>query len=260
MPAGWAIRRVVLADAIRAVDLAAGDGDRALAEMAAAGVADPRGGGPMIRRTLATALGGLAAAVLADRWLGGLSVDDEGRPIRVPIRSRIEIDAPIAEVWARLADVERQPDWMTDLKAVRVTTPGPIGVGTRAEGQIRILGIPVADPVEIVEFAPPHRFAIRHRRPVQRERPDHARHARRRSPDPGRVGRDARPAGPAEPRLADPGPDPRAGSSRPTSSGSRRWSRPTEPKRVAPPEPGPTETGRRRGRAGPNGHGTQAAG
>ena len=117
----------------------------------------------MIRRTLATAVGGLVAAVLADRWLGGLSVDDAGLPVRVPIRSRIEIDAPIADVWARVADMERQPDWMTDLKAVRVSTPGPTWVGTRAEGQIRIFGVTVADPVEIVEFSPPHRFAIRHR-------------------------------------------------------------------------------------------------
>jgi uncharacterized membrane protein len=116
----------------------------------------------MIRRTLATALGGLAAAVLADRWLGGLSLDEEGQPIRVPIRSRIEIDAPIDDVWDRLVDIERQPDWMTDLKAVRVTTPGPIGVGTRADGAIRILGIPITDPIEIVEFEPPHRFALRH--------------------------------------------------------------------------------------------------
>ena len=116
----------------------------------------------MIRRTVATALGGLAAAVLADRWLGGLSLDEEGRPIRVPIRSRVEIDAPIGDVWARIADVERQPEWMTDLKAVRLVTAGPIGVGTRAEGTVRILGIPIDDPVEIVEFQPPHRFAIRH--------------------------------------------------------------------------------------------------
>ncbi len=116
----------------------------------------------MIRRTVATALGGLAAAVLADRWLGGVSLDEEGHPVRVPIRSRVEIDAPIADVWARIADVERQPEWMTDLKAVRLVTPGPIGVGTRAEGTVRILGIPIDDPVEIVEFQPPHRYAIRH--------------------------------------------------------------------------------------------------
>jgi uncharacterized membrane protein len=116
----------------------------------------------MIRRTLATALGGLAAAVLADRWLGGLSSDDEGTPIRVPIRSRIEIDAPIGAVWDRLVDIEHQPEWMTDLTAVRVTTPGPTGVGTRADGDIRILGVRISDPVEVVEFSPPHRFAIRH--------------------------------------------------------------------------------------------------
>jgi uncharacterized membrane protein len=116
----------------------------------------------MIRRTLATALGGLAAALLTDRWLGGLSVDAEGRPIRPPIRSRIEIDAPIAEVWERLADIERQPEWMTEMKSVRLTTTGPTGVGTRGEAEVRILGITVHDPVEVVEFAPPHRFAIRH--------------------------------------------------------------------------------------------------
>lgn len=116
----------------------------------------------MIRRTLATALGGLSAALLIDHWLGGLSVDAEGRPIRPPIRSRIEIDAPIGEVWERLADIERQPDWMADMKSVRLTTTGPVGLGTRGEARIRVLGIAVHDPVEIVEFAPPHRFAVRH--------------------------------------------------------------------------------------------------
>ena len=116
----------------------------------------------MIRRLVVTAVGGLAGAFVVDRWLGGMTVDDEGRPIRVPIRSRIEIDAPIGAVWERLADIETQPEWMTEMRSVRVVTPGPVGVGTRAEADIRILGITVSDPIEIVEFSPPHRFAIRH--------------------------------------------------------------------------------------------------
>jgi uncharacterized membrane protein len=116
----------------------------------------------MIRRYVVGAFGGLAGAFLLDRWLGGLSVDEEGRPIRVPIRSRIEIDAPIQRVWDVLAAVERQPEWMTEMKAVRVLTPGPVGVGTRAEADVRIMGITVSDPVEVAEFSPPHRFAIRH--------------------------------------------------------------------------------------------------
>jgi uncharacterized membrane protein len=116
----------------------------------------------MIRRLVVTAVGGLAGAFVLDRWLAGLSVDGDGRPIRVPIRSRVEIDAPIAAVWARLADIATQPEWMTEMRAVRVITPGPVGVGTRAEAEVRILGITVRDPIEIVEFSPPHRFAIRH--------------------------------------------------------------------------------------------------
>jgi carbon monoxide dehydrogenase subunit G len=116
----------------------------------------------MIRRIVAAAVGGLAGAFFLDRWLGGLSVDGDGRPIRVPIRTRIEIDAPIAAVWARLADIETQPDWMTEMKRVRLTSDGPVGVGTRGEADVRILGFQVSDPVEVVEFSAPHRFAIRH--------------------------------------------------------------------------------------------------
>ncbi len=116
----------------------------------------------MIRRLAATAIGGLAGAFLIDRWLGGLSVDEEGRPVRMPIRSRVEVDAPIQRVWEIVADVERQPEWMTEMKAVRLLTPGPVGIGSRCEADVRILGITVSDPVEVVEFLPPHRYAIRH--------------------------------------------------------------------------------------------------
>ena len=116
----------------------------------------------MIRRLVASTVGGLIGALVVDRWLGGISVDGDGRPIRAPIRSRIEIDAPIAAVWDRLADIGAQPEWMTEMRSVRLTTPGPIDVGTRGVAAVRILGITVSDPVEVVEFSPPHRFAIRH--------------------------------------------------------------------------------------------------
>jgi uncharacterized membrane protein len=116
----------------------------------------------MIRRLLVATVGGLAGAVVLDRWLSGPSVDEDGRPLRAPIRTRVEIDAPIETAWARVADIASQPEWMTEMTAVRLITPGPVGVGTRAEADVRILGITVRDPVEIVELSPPHRFAIRH--------------------------------------------------------------------------------------------------
>jgi len=48
------------------------------------------------------------------------------------------------------------------MKAVRVLTPGTIGVGTRAEADVRIFGMSVVDPISITAFDPPRRFAIRH--------------------------------------------------------------------------------------------------
>lgn len=100
----------------------------------------------------------VSGAWLADRWLGDRRA---GAPPE-PIRTFVVVDAPIEATWSVLADVERQPEWMHDLKAVRLLTEGPARVGTRAIGTVRILGITVEDPVEIVEFEPPHRFAIRH--------------------------------------------------------------------------------------------------
>ncbi len=74
----------------------------------------------------------------------------------------VVIDAPIERVWSVLADIEGQPRWMHDMKAVRILTDGPIGVGTIAEADVRIMGISVSDPVTITEFQPPTRFALSH--------------------------------------------------------------------------------------------------
>jgi Polyketide cyclase / dehydrase and lipid transport len=103
------------------------------------------------------AIAGVAAYVI-DRVLAAR----RGERPPAPIQSMVVIEAPIERVWGELADVEGQPRWMTEMKAVRILTPGPIGVGTRGEADVRIAGIGVSDPVEIVEFSPPRRFAIRH--------------------------------------------------------------------------------------------------
>jgi uncharacterized membrane protein len=98
------------------------------------------------------------AAWIADRWLRDRSMD--AAPI--PIRTSVEIAAPIDRVWAILADIGRQPEWMHDLRSVRLTTPPPVGAGTRAVGRVQVFGLGVEDPVEITAFDAPHHFAIRH--------------------------------------------------------------------------------------------------
>ena len=74
----------------------------------------------------------------------------------------VVVDAPPDETWAVVADIPLQPEWMHEMKEVRLTTTGPVGVGTRGEATVRIAGISVTDPVEVTAFEPPTRFAIRH--------------------------------------------------------------------------------------------------
>lgn len=112
----------------------------------------------MIRSLLRLGLMGLLFGWLADQWLRRRA-DGASPP---PFFSLVVIDAPIERVWRELTDIEGQPRWMREMKSVRLTTPGPVGVGTRGEATVRIFGLSTTDPVEITEFEPPHRFAIRH--------------------------------------------------------------------------------------------------
>ena len=113
----------------------------------------------MTARLVALALLVVPAAALAlDRWLGARR--GQNPPLAMDMLA--VVDAPIADTWAVVADIPRQPEWMHDMKRVTIETPGPVRPGTRAEATVRILGIAVSDPVEIAALEPPHRFAIRH--------------------------------------------------------------------------------------------------
>jgi hypothetical protein len=115
------------------------------------------GAGRIARAGAVAAVGAGVAGVIADRALAAT-----GRsPIR-PIDISVEIAAPLDEVWAVASDIPRQPEWMREMKSVRIVTPGPVREGTEAEATVRIFGIAVVDPVVVSEWAPPHRFGIRH--------------------------------------------------------------------------------------------------
>jgi uncharacterized membrane protein len=115
-------------------------------------------GDAVIRGMVRLAVVGAGIGYALDRILAEQSKGGEPEPIR----SMIVVDAPIEQVWEVLADVERQADWMAEMKAIRILTPGPVGVGMVAEADVRIFGITVTDPVTITEFDPPRRYAISH--------------------------------------------------------------------------------------------------
>ena len=114
--------------------------------------------GRLLRALIRLAPFAVSAARLADRWLR----DRAAGALPDPIRTFVVVEAPIERVWAILSDIERQPEWMHDLKSVRLTTPQPVGVGTRGVGRVQVFGISVEDPVEITAFEAPTHFAIRH--------------------------------------------------------------------------------------------------
>lgn len=115
----------------------------------------------LLRRAAALlAVAGIVAAKAA-MWDRLLAARRGGRPPE-PLRMLVVVDAPIERTWRVLADIPLQPAWMHEMKEVRITTPGPTGVGTRGEATVRIFGIAVTDPVEVTAFEPPTRFAIRH--------------------------------------------------------------------------------------------------
>jgi uncharacterized membrane protein len=91
-----------------------------------------------------------------------------GRAVRsgslAPPRMHMEIliNAPLPHVWEYASDVQRQPEWMHEMKRVEMITPGPIKAGARGRATVRIFGISTTDDVVITRLEPPHCFGIRH--------------------------------------------------------------------------------------------------
>jgi hypothetical protein len=74
----------------------------------------------------------------------------------------IEIAQPLDAVWAYASNIERQPEWMHEMKRVEMLTPPPVAPGSRGRATVRVFGISTTDEVVITRFEPPHTFAIRH--------------------------------------------------------------------------------------------------
>ncbi|MFZ9828254.1 MAG: SRPBCC family protein, partial [Candidatus Limnocylindrus sp.] len=92
-------------------------------------------------------LSGFAGAVLLELLLR--------RAVRVGslaaprMHMQIVIGAPLPRVWEYASDVQRQPEWMHEMKRVEMLTPGPVRVGSRGRATVRIFGISTTDDVVI---------------------------------------------------------------------------------------------------------------
>jgi hypothetical protein len=113
-----------------------------------------------LRTIVGLAVAAFGGAFAIDRWIGGLIA--RGEAIDPVMKMAITIRAPIDEVWDVVSDLERQPLWMEEMKSIRLRSPGPLGVGTRGEADVRIFMVGVVDAVEVDVHDPPTHLGIRH--------------------------------------------------------------------------------------------------
>jgi Polyketide cyclase / dehydrase and lipid transport len=74
----------------------------------------------------------------------------------------ITIDRPVADVYRVLTTPELTPSWSANAIEEHVTTPGPVGVGSRRRATVRRFGGGTTEnEIEITELEPERRVAVR---------------------------------------------------------------------------------------------------
>jgi uncharacterized protein YndB with AHSA1/START domain len=77
------------------------------------------------------------------------------------ITASVEIARRPEDVFAYLDDLERHPEWQETLVSVKLETPGPTTVGTRARETRKVGPREQTSTYEITEHEPPRMFAFR---------------------------------------------------------------------------------------------------
>jgi len=70
----------------------------------------------------------------------------------IKVENSITIDRPVDEVFTFLANLENAPKWQSGLTDSRKLSSGPLGVGSRFEETIRIIGRPIKTICEITAY------------------------------------------------------------------------------------------------------------
>lgn len=73
------------------------------------------------------------------------------------IEVSVVIDRPAEEVWAYAMDFEKRPLWRSGLLEDKVTSEGPIGVGTTHHAVGQMIGRRMEFDAVITEYEPPHK-------------------------------------------------------------------------------------------------------
>jgi uncharacterized protein YndB with AHSA1/START domain len=71
-----------------------------------------------------------------------------------------EVKRPAQEVFAYLADVTKQTEWVHGVTECHLSSAGPIGAGSIAEQSMTFMGKKHVVPMQIVEYVPGQRISF----------------------------------------------------------------------------------------------------
>ena len=79
----------------------------------------------------------------------------------VKVEASVDIDRPIEEVFAYVADPTKAPEWSSIALECTPEGGGPIGVGSRIRTVGKFLGRRLESTLEVTEYDPPRKLAMR---------------------------------------------------------------------------------------------------
>jgi carbon monoxide dehydrogenase subunit G len=76
------------------------------------------------------------------------------------VERRATIPGAPEEVFAYLSDLENLPAWQTGVVEARLTSTGPIGIGSTAHVVRELMGQRIEAPLTVTEYEPPRRMVV----------------------------------------------------------------------------------------------------
>lgn len=81
--------------------------------------------------------------------------------MQIEMTTELDIDRPAAELWAVLADYDRDPQWRAGVPAMRAEPRGLVEPGTRTFERMRFTGRTLHNAGEVTTVEPGRRFTWR---------------------------------------------------------------------------------------------------
>jgi uncharacterized protein YndB with AHSA1/START domain len=76
------------------------------------------------------------------------------------IEASVVIDRPVEDVWNLITDVSKYTTWDTTVNEAKLTSAGPLGVGSTCELRTKMGGAPIS--LRVIHYEPNRRLVLEH--------------------------------------------------------------------------------------------------